>query len=141
MMSLSITYMDTLVDRIVRLLSSRLPLRIKVALLLKLYPEWPPLAILRLFWRPVFITRLNIKLNMSEALPAREALKGMEIAVPPGHDLPPQQSPDPYAQRLLPPIPPKSPARGPVLAKASSHQEDVSPCAPPRSPARGTSVV
>lgn len=62
----------------------------------------------------------------------------MEIAVPPGHDLPPPQPPDPYAQRPLPPIPMRSPARVSLLPSSSTHPQDQPPAAPPRSPARGS---
>lgn len=137
-MSLSDTHMDTLAGRILRILSSTLPLRIKLTLLLRLYPEWPQQLIPQLFWRPPIITQINVKLNMSGHRPAREALKGMEIAVPPGQELPQQQSPDPYAQRPLPPIPIRSPARGSILQSSSSHPQGPPPSAPPRSPARGS---
>ena len=135
-MSLGDTYMDTLTERLLHILSSRPFLRAKVILLLKLYPEWPPLSLFHLSWNPPVITRIVIKSNMLGYGPAREALKGMEIAVPPGHDLPPQQSSDPYASRPLPPIPPRSPARGVLPTSTLPPGRNVPPQAPSRSPAR-----
>ncbi|KAL2110554.1 hypothetical protein VUR80DRAFT_1032 [Thermomyces stellatus] len=139
MMSFSDTHMDidALPGRILRILSSILPLRIKLTLLLNLYPEWPPQSIpLQLVWRLRIITQINIKLNMSRHMPAREALRDMEIAVPPGQDLPPQQLPDPYAQRPRPPIPPRSSARGSMQASLSLQQGPPPPAPLLRSPAR-----
>ena len=136
MLSLSDTHMDTLTERILHILSSRPFLRAKAILLLKLSPECPPQSLFHLSWKPAVITRIVIRLNMLGYGPAREALKGMEIAVPPGHDLPPQQSSDPYASRPLPPIPPRSPARGVLSTSTLTPRRNAPPRAPSRSPAR-----
>ena len=49
------------------------------------------------------------------------ALRGLEIALPPGHDLPPQNIAQIYARKPLPPPPPpKSPARRVAAAQSST---------------------
>lgn len=136
MMSLGDTYVDTLTERLLHILSSRPFLRAKAVLLLKVYPEWPSHSLFHLSWKPAAITRIVIKPNMLGYGPARDALKGMEIVVPPGHDLPPQQSSDPYASRPLPPIPPRSPARGVLSTSTLPPRRSAPAQAPPRSPAR-----